>query len=157
MKTRIFTGASAVLLAFTWVSGVHAQTPAPFATPSPVPTAQQPREQPRVLAAGDFVTVDQDHATTGTARIVEEQGQLYLEFDKAFDTARGPEVKVVLYKDEKVPVNIDIADYRVVDELQSFEGAQRYALPASINLDDYGAIAIWCAEFNVTFGYASLS
>jgi hypothetical protein len=107
-------------------------------------------------ASGQFVTVDQDHATTGTARIVTTDGQRYLEFDGAFDTARGPAVEVILYTGATVPVSIDEADYITLAPLQSFSGAQRYAIPAEVNLDDYQTVGIWCQQFNVTFGYAPL-
>ncbi|MEM9161665.1 MAG: DM13 domain-containing protein [Cyanobacteria bacterium P01_F01_bin.4] len=152
MKKLIFASLSAVMLSGTLVSFATAKEVAPLT----VQASQSLIAQAPELTSGTFVTVDQDHATTGTARIVEENGQRYLEFDAAFDTARGPDVQVVLYTGNTVPVSIAEADYTVVADLQSFEGAQRYALPESVNLDAYGAIAIWCAEFNVTFGYASL-
>ena len=65
-------------------------------------------------AVGQFVTVEQDHPTTGTATIVTRDGQNYLEFDAAFTTATGPAVKVVLYNDSVVPVNLEEADYVTV-------------------------------------------
>ncbi|MBE9158150.1 DM13 domain-containing protein [Nodosilinea sp. LEGE 06152] len=105
---------------------------------------------------GQFVTVDQDHATTGTAALVTANGQQYLEFDAAFDTARGPAVEVILYKGAAVPVNIAEGDYVTLAPLQSFSGAQRYLIPAGVNLDDYQTVGIWCRQFNVTFGYAPI-
>ncbi|MEO0458633.1 MAG: DM13 domain-containing protein [Cyanobacteria bacterium P01_A01_bin.114] len=152
MKNLIFASLSAVMLAGTLVPFATAKETAPLV----VDASQSLVAQAPVIASGGFVTVDQDHATTGTARIVEENGQRYIEFDAAFDTARGPDVQVVLYTGDTVPVSIAEEDYTVVADLESFEGAQRYALPASVDLDAYGAIAIWCAEFNVTFGYANL-
>ncbi|MEM8808755.1 MAG: DM13 domain-containing protein [Cyanobacteria bacterium P01_G01_bin.38] len=152
MKNLIFASLSAVILSGTLIPFATAREVAPLT----VPASQSLVAQAPQLASGSFVTVDQAHATTGTARIVEENGQRYLEFDAAFDTARGPDVQVVLYTGDTVPVSIAEADYTTVADLQSFEGAQRYALPESVNLAEYGAIAIWCAEFNVTFGYASL-
>lgn len=107
-------------------------------------------------AVGQFVTVEQDHPTTGTATIVTRDGQNYLEFDAAFTTATGPAVKVVLYNDSVVPVNLEEADYVTVAPLESFDGAQSYLIPADINPDDYQAVGIWCEQFNVTFGYAPL-
>ena len=109
-----------------------------------------------IPTSGDFVTVDQGHPTTGTARIIIENGQRYLEFDQAFGTANGPDVLVVLHRDTVVPVSIDEADYITLAPLQSFNGAQRYAIPADVNLDEYNSAAIWCRQFNVTFGYAAL-
>ncbi|MGF1567326.1 MAG: DM13 domain-containing protein [Nodosilinea sp.] len=107
-------------------------------------------------AAKPFTTVDQDHATTGTARVVTENGQRYLEFDTAFDTASGPAVKVILHQGATIPVSIAESDYVTIAPLQSFSGAQRYLIPAEINLSDYQTVGIWCQEFNVTFGYAPL-
>ena len=109
-----------------------------------------------ILASGDFVTVDQGHPTTGAARIIVENGQRYLEFDQAFGTASGPDVLVVLHRDAVVPASIDEADYITLAPLQSFNGAQRYAIPENVNLDQYNSAAIWCRQFNVTFGYAAL-
>lgn len=105
---------------------------------------------------GKFVTVEQDHATMGTATLVTTNGQQYLEFDAAFDTARGPAVEVILYKGATVPVNIAAGDYLTLAPLQSFSGAQRYLIPAGVDIDDYQAVGIWCRQFNVTFGYAPI-
>lgn len=106
--------------------------------------------------ANPFVTVEQDHPTTGTASVVTENGQRYLEFDAAFTTATGPDVTVVLHNAPEVPVNLDEADYVTIADLESFEGAQRYLIPADVDLADYESVGIWCREFNVTFGYAPL-
>lgn len=109
-----------------------------------------------LLARGSFVTVEQDHPTQGTARIVEENGQRYLVFDRAFTTAQGPDVEVILYRGSQVPVNIAERDYITLAPLQSFDGEQRYAIPANLDLGEFGAVGIWCRQFNVTFGYAAL-
>lgn len=109
-----------------------------------------------VIASGSFVTVDQDHPTEGTAQIITENGKRYLEFDSAFTTARGPAVEVIMYRNSTVPVNIAEADYVTLAPLESFDGAQRYEIPANINPSDFEAVAIWCRQFNVTFGYAAL-
>ncbi len=109
-----------------------------------------------VVASGSFVTVDQDHPTKGKATIIEENGRKYLELDSNFTTARGPAVKVVLHRNSSVPVNLRQQDYVTIAPLQSFDGKQRYALPTSVNLDQYQSVAIWCQRFNVTFGYADL-
>lgn len=107
-----------------------------------------------VIASGNFVTVEQDHPTAGKATIIEENGRKYLEFDADFTTARGPAVKVVLHRKNSVPVNLRKRDYITIAPLKSFDGKQRYTLPTGIDLDKYQSVAIWCQQFNVTFGYA---
>ena len=152
MKNLLSTGLSAILLAAAVVPVAQTISVADAqAAPSTTQAAAKP-----LLASGQFVTVAQSHATTGSARIVEKDGQRLLEFDAAFDTARGPAVQVLLYKGDSVPVSLAEGDYTYVADLNTFEGSQGYVLPAGLNLDDYGSVAIWCAEFNVTFGYADI-
>ena len=109
-----------------------------------------------LISSGSFVTVEQDHPTNGIAKIVKVNGKRYLEFDKAFTTARGPKVRVVLHRKNNVPVKIKSENYVTISRLKGFDGAQRYEIPANLDLDDFKSVAIWCEKFNVTFGYASL-
>ncbi len=155
MKRLILATLSAATLGLTLTSGANALKPIGFSaiTQNNVTTEATLIAQ----ATGQFVTVDQAKDTTGTASVVTENGQTYLVFDEAFSTATGPDVEVVLYADgATVPVSIEGSDYVVVDDLQSFDGGQRYLVDPSININDYQAVAIWCAEFDVTFGYAPL-
>lgn len=109
-----------------------------------------------LIAGGSFVTVEQNHPTEGIAQIVEENGQRYLKFDAEFTTARGPDVNVVMHRNSSVPVNLQEENYVTLAPLESFDGAQQYLIPEELNLDEYQSVAIWCREFNVTFGYAAL-
>ncbi len=109
-----------------------------------------------IVAIGDFVTADRSHPTTGKARIVNQNGQLYLEFDPNFATANGPEVKVILHRSNQVPVKINEPDYITLAPLESFNGYQRYLIPADVNINEFESVAIWCRRFNVTFGYVTL-
>lgn len=108
------------------------------------------------IASGSFTTVEQDHPTSGTAQIVEEGGQRYLEFSGDFTTAQGPDVEVILYQGGSVPLNLEEGTYVTIASLQSFDGAQRYSIPSDIDLAEFGAVGIWCRQFNVTFGYAPI-
>ncbi|MGK7940701.1 MAG: DM13 domain-containing protein [Crocosphaera sp.] len=113
-------------------------------------------QQVNVLASNNFVTVDQDHQTTGTVRLIRRQGKRYLEFDSRFTTATGPDVQIILYRGQQVPVNISEENYITLAPLKSFTGAQRYEIPDHLNLNDLKSVGIWCRKFNVTFAYASL-
>ncbi len=155
MKRLILATLSATTLGLALTSGANALKPVSFSDI----TQNNVTAEATVIAqtTGQFVTVDQAKATTGTASVVIENGQTYLVFDDAFSTANGPDVEVVLYADgATVPVSIEGSNYVVVDALQSFDGGQRYLVDASININDYQAVAIWCQEFDVTFGYAPL-
>lgn len=110
--------------------------------------------QNNIIASGSFMTVEQDHPTQGTARIINENGKRYLEFDGAFTTAQGPDVNVILHRNNSIPVNLKEGEYITLAALKSFNGSQRYLLPENLDLSQYKSVGIWCREFNVTFGYA---
>ncbi len=109
-----------------------------------------------LISSGSFVTTEQDHPTNGIAQVVKVDGKRYIEFNKAFTTARGPKVRVILYRNNNVPVKLKAQDYVTIAPLKKFDGAQRYEIPANLDLKDFKSVAIWCEKFNVTFGYASL-
>lgn len=153
MKRFALAVLSAATLGLTMVSSASAVKPLNFETLTSSSAAQTTL---LAAAANNFVTVDQAKATTGTASIVTENGQNYIVFDDAFDTARGPDVQVVLYTGSSAPVSLAEGDYVAIAPLESFEGSQRYLIPDNVDVNDYASVAIWCAEFNVTFGYAPL-
>lgn len=109
-----------------------------------------------VISTGSFTTVDRGHATSGSVRIVSENGQRYIEFGQDFATGSGPDVKVILSRDEVVTKKLTEGSYITLARLESFNGSQRYAIPEDVNLDEYNSVAVWCKQFNVTFGYAAL-
>lgn len=110
-----------------------------------------------VLSSSNFITVEQDHQTTGEVRVIRRNGKRYLDFDSEFTTAQGPDVQIILYRDKQVPLNVSEEDYITLATLKSFNGSQRYEIPDNIDLDDLKSVGIWCRKFNVTFAYASLS
>ncbi|MGC9524019.1 MAG: DM13 domain-containing protein [Limnospira sp.] len=113
------------------------------------------------MRSGTFVSGE--HPTRGSVQVVEEGGRQYLEFADNFGTNEGPDLFVILHRSDDVigttqaPVHsINEGDYVLVEPLKVANGAQRYAVPAGIDVDDYGSVAIWCRQFNATFGAASL-
>lgn len=123
---------------------------------APVPVRAEISVKANEIASGSFVTVDEGHPTTGTATIIEENGQKYIELSETFATVSGPAVVVALHRNNTVGVNLNAQDYTTIATLKSFNGVQRYAIPETVNVDDYSSVVIWCAQFNVTFGYAAL-
>ena len=104
--------------------------------------------------SGSFVGVE--HPTQGRVNIIEEDGIKYLEISSDFQTDRGPALEVILHNSPTVDLQIQEGEYISLGKLKSFNGSQRYQLPQDLNLDEYQSVAIWCQEFNATFGYATL-
>ena len=118
---------------------------------APQPTLTTSSKQ--LAASAAFV--DAAKSTSGGVQIIEENGQRYLELDNTFATESGPDVFVLLHR-EAVPNSYSPEDYVNLGRIQSFEGAQRYVIPAEVDLTDFRSAVIWCEDFNVTFGYAVL-
>ena len=104
--------------------------------------------------SGSFVAGE--HSTQGNVRLVTENGKRYLMLDRAFKTDFGPDLFVLLHRSNP-PKQYRSQDYVNLGRLQGTSGAQRYALPANVNLAEFRSVAIWCRAFNVTFGYAPFS
>lgn len=99
-----------------------------------------------------------EHPTKGVAKIVSENGKSYLELENNFKTDDGPDLYVILHRSDAPPVSgIKEEDYVSLARLQRTNGAQRYEIPENLNLADFHSVAIWCRQFNATFGFAPLS
>jgi hypothetical protein len=111
----------------------------------------------KVLSTGAFVKAEQP--TQGSIRIISEGGKTYLEIADNFKTSeQGPDLYVILYRTANPPISdIKEKDYTIVGKLRKFSGAQKYEIPANVNIKDFNSAAIWCRKFNATFGYAKLS
>lgn len=130
---------------------------------SPRPAVAIAPEYQMAAAVRSGTFVSGEHPTRGSVQVVEEGGRQYLEFADNFGTNEGPDLFVILHRSDDVigstqaPVHsINEGDYVLVEPLKAASGAQRYAIPAGIDAGDYGSVAIWCREFNATFGAASL-
>ena len=122
------------------------------------PQAETVAETPaagNVQASGAFI--DAEHPTKGTASIITENGKKYIQFDDKFKSDSGPDLFVILHKDDKLPITgIKEADYVSIAALKSTNGSQKYEIPENVDLANFKSVAIWCREFNATFGYAVL-
>lgn len=118
--------------------------------------------QPKSVKSGTFTSGEQP--TTGSVRLVSEQGKWFLELDESFKTSEmGPDLVVILHRSEKVldttkppAYPLQTNDYAIIAPLQEYSGAQRYVIPDNVNPTDYQSAAIWCRKFNATFGAAAL-
>lgn len=115
--------------------------------------------QQTALKSGEFTAAEAP--TTGTAKIVESNGQMYLEIDSAFQTGNtAPDLQVLLDTVEQPPAAYDDADYTRylnLGGLQSITGEQRYPIPNFVDPSQFSSVVIWCRMFNATYGYAPLN
>ena len=103
-----------------------------------------------------FVTVGSGKSTEGTFKVIEEGGKKYIEFSEDFRVSRGPDLEIILHKNSTVASSIGESDYISLASIESFSGTQRYEVPENVDLNEYASVAVWCEDFNVTFGYAPL-
>ncbi len=94
------------------------------------------------------------HDASGAAKVVEVEGQRYLEFDADFRSDDGPDLFVLLHR-EAVPTSYSADNYVNLGRIQALDGAQRYAIPADVDIASIQSAVIWCQQFNVTFSYAT--
>ncbi|MEO0377400.1 MAG: DM13 domain-containing protein [Cyanobacteria bacterium P01_A01_bin.17] len=149
------------LLVMACASEQVSSVPAPETSPTEQPAADAP------AAAGEEKTgtfVSAEAPTSGTAKLVTQEGQTTIELGEAFKTSeQGPDLVVVLHKSADVvgettpptyPLNE--GDYVYIADLEAFSGAQSYPVPQEIDASEYQSVTIWCRKFNATFGSAAL-
>ncbi len=103
-----------------------------------------------VAATGTF-TGASDHITTGGVSIIKTAGGgAVVILDKDFSLDGAPDPRVGFGVDGKY---VDASDLGV---LTSKDGLQVYFVPASVNVDDFNEVYIWCRKFSVPLGVAAL-
>ncbi|MBD2461852.1 DM13 domain-containing protein [Oscillatoria sp. FACHB-1407] len=149
-----FSVTSALLFAVPVVGVPAFQSRGNAETLTPQVIAQS---QSVAIATGTFVAGEAP--TTGTARIVTENGHRYLELDAAFSTSNmGPDLHVLLDSTNRPPQSYtNLGSVINLGGLREYSGAQRYPIPDSIAIENFDSVVIWCRMANATFGYAPLN
>lgn len=93
-----------------------------------------------------------DHITTGKVTIVRnDDGTATVTLHEDFSLDGAPDPRVGFGKDGEYALEADLG------ALKNLTGKQTYIVPASVNLDDYNEIYIWCLKFSVPLGVAALN
>ncbi len=100
------------------------------------------------------------HQTSGRATVYKStDGKEYLRLSD-FTTSNGPDVHVLLLRAEDKALGGEIVkgelDGVELGALKGNQGDQNYDLPASVDLNKYQAVAIYCERFHAIFGVARL-
>jgi hypothetical protein len=120
------------------------------------PTASAATATTTTLGTGNFHSVA--HDTKGTATVYQlPNGQKTLRLTN-FETSNGPDVHVYLVaaNDATDSDTVRQAGFVEISPLKGNIGDQNYDLPASLDLNKYKAVTIWCQRFGVNFGTAPL-
>ena len=120
----------------------------------PAPFASRSEAQP--VDTGVFKSVA--HPTSGRATIYEMTGGTRYVRLSDFSTSNGPDVHVVLTRagDPNLDQNVLKADLDHVElgRLKGNQGDQNYDIPASVDVQKYNAVVIYCERFHAVFGVA---
>lgn len=103
-----------------------------------------------VAATGSFAG-ENDHVTTGGVSIIKTaNGGAVVILDTDFSLDGAPDPSVGFGNDGKFVSATDLG------ALTQNTGLQVFFVPASVDVDDFNEIYIWCEEFNVSLGKATL-
>ena len=82
---------------------------------------------------------------------------MYLEPD--FEVGPGPKYHVYLVPKGMIRTSSDLQGQQFVDlgRLRSFQGSQRYSIPAGTDLSRFQSVIIWCEQFSVLISPADLN
>lgn len=97
---------------------------------------------------GTFVS--SAHPTSGTITVNDEKTKLNF---INFKTDSGPNLDIYLASDLS---NIN-GDFINLGDIKGLNGNYTYDLAANTDLVKYKYVVIWCIDFNVNFGYATLA
>jgi hypothetical protein len=107
-----------------------------------------PTEETNELYKGTFVSAV--HPTSGTATVNATKTMLTF---TSFMSDNGPNLDIYLVSDLS---NVN-ADFINLGNIKGLSGTYSYDLPANVDFMVYKHVVVWCSDFNVNFGYASLN
>lgn len=139
-KTMLFFVIT-VLVIGGMTSCVKENTPT-LANESFVPTSSD-----SLVYEGTFVS--DDHPTSGDIQVFTDGLEQVISVSN-FDGDNGPALRVYL------SANLSDDDFIDLGDLVAVKGDFSYTTAVSTDLDKYKNVLIWCEEFSVLFGHATL-
>lgn len=122
-----------------------------------IQTAPAVAQAATVIASGEWTK--KSFSSSGTWQIVEENGTRYVELSEDFRTRRAPDLKIFLSPTAATDTTgSNATDGSVlISPLQSNRGAQRYEIPASVDLSQYASILIHCEAYSKLWSASDLA
>jgi hypothetical protein len=100
------------------------------------------------VKTGTFTTNSKN--TGGTIKVIKDANNKQTLVFENFSTGSGPDVQVWLSP------NTSASSYVNLGALKAFSGNFSYDLPTTANIDVNNKVLIWCEDFSVLFGHATL-
>ncbi len=115
-------------------------------------------DEPFIIMAGDFATIDQMHRGEGSVSVYEITDTEFVIRLEDFTVTSGPDLHVYLSRHEEPRTSAEVVqpDYVDLGLLKSTTGAQNYDVPDGVNPESYGSVVIYSRSFNVIFSTATL-
>ncbi len=126
--------------------------------PPPASETLAADERTQVMARGTFIHANpNDPIHYGSGGVTVYDGTIFLEED--FVVGPGPKYHVYLVPTADGRSADDVNGTMFIDlgRLRAFEGSQKYAVPAGVDLAAYASVVIWCEQFGVLIAPADLS
>ena len=136
----------------------------PFVFAPPPATEQRSASDQVQIARGGFIHADpSDSAHWGRGSVTLFESAVFLEPD--FEVGPGPKYHVYLSRSSAEDIskaedkNAAAQDSLGIDlgRLRSFQGSQRFEIPAGTDLSPYKSVVVWCQAFSVLISPATLN
>lgn len=111
-------------------------------------TTTTPPQDATLLLQGTFTSGV--HPTSGMVKVYEDKNKNRTLVFENFKTDGGPDLRVYLAEDKAITNFIQITDK------VNTNGSYSLSIPANVDLKKQTTVVIWCRQFSVLFGSASL-
>ena len=101
------------------------------------------------IVKGTFTSTP-GHNVSGTAKIFEDNGRKELRLEN-FSSTNGPDLRVYLSKD------LSASSFISLGSLKSVSGNQNYVITGMPDFTEFKHVLIWCEQFTVLFGSATIN
>ena len=110
----------------------------------------------QTLPSGEWTK--KSFGVSGSWGVVQEDGQRFLVLDDRFKTKNAPDLKLFLSKQslESTTGKNATSNAVLIAKLKSAKGAQRYAIPDSVDLGSFDTLLLHCEKYSKLWAGASL-
>ncbi|MEM7762954.1 MAG: DM13 domain-containing protein [Pseudomonadota bacterium] len=110
------------------------------------------------FAADDNTWTKRSQKIKGSWQIVETDAGVFLELDEQFKTRRAPDLKLFLspLAADDVTASNATSGSVLIAKLKKAKGAQRYEIPADIDLSQFQTLVLHCEAYTKLWGVSAL-